>query len=464
MNQTLLSIAKSWGVMESSANSVAELLAWIKARNETVEVDIHKVVPEPDSFWFYDRDEGRIRNRNRSFFSIAGFRCALPDGTTVEQPILLQEEIGYLGILCKEIDGVMHFLMQAKIEPGNVNKIQISPTIQATKSNFTQKHGGAKPPYLDYFLNASKYEIIADQIQSEQSSRFYKKRNRNIIIRVEEDVPVLPSHRWMTLGQLKRLMREDNLVNMDTRTVLSCIPYSKLKLLETEQIELANGFKDGALFRSIFEGDGENHLPEAYQYINNLKMFSECASEIVPLHELLEWGWRDGEFVCQKPWPFKVTFCDISIEGREVKHWTQPLFEAEGIATFGLLCCEEDGILKFVVKAMPEVGCFDIAELGPTVQQEAVSIVPQERNALDKLFDGHLQTGEGIFFDHLLSEEGGRFYHEQNRNVLLRVKRDELPPLPEGYFLLDYKTLNELVQVNNTLNIQLRNLLSLLEA
>lgn len=104
-----------------------------------------------------------------------------------------------------------HFLMRTKIEPGNVNCVQISPMIQASKSNFTQKHGGKKLPYLDYFLNAGKYEIVVDQIQSEQSSRFYKKRNRNIILRVEEDIPLLSSHRWMTLGQIKRLMREDNL-------------------------------------------------------------------------------------------------------------------------------------------------------------------------------------------------------------------------------------------------------------
>ena len=69
--------------------------------------------------------------------------------------------------------------MQAKIEPGNVNKIQISPTIQATKSNFTQKHGGNKPKYLEYFLDNNNHKIIVDQIQSEQSSRFFKKRNNN---------------------------------------------------------------------------------------------------------------------------------------------------------------------------------------------------------------------------------------------------------------------------------------------
>jgi len=463
MNSTLLSIARSWHTAESAVNSTEELLSWVRERNETVTVEIHKTRLEDSGFWFYDEAEGCIRNQNHSFFTITGFRQRQSDSSLLSQPIILQREIGYLGIICQEINGVMHFLMQAKIEPGNVNKIQISPTIQATKSNFTQKHGGAKPPYLEYFLNASQHEIVVDQIQSEQSSRFYKKRNRNIMIRVEEEIPLLPSHRWMTLGQLKRLMRVDNLVNMDTRTVISCIPYAKLNLSPLELLELSDGFCDKALFRSIFVGTKENILPEVYQYINNRKMFAEAKHELLPLHMLTDWEMRDGELVCKHPHPFKVVFCDIAIEGREVKRWAQPLFEANGIATFGLICCEEEGVLKFLVKAMPEVGCFDSVELGPTVQRETVAIA-QEEDEVSQFFMERLVAGQGVVFDHLLSEEGGRFYHEQNRNVLLRVDRTELPSLSAGYFLLDYRTLNELVQVNNTLNIQLRNLLSLLEA
>lgn len=463
MNDTLRSIAQSWCDVDHGLHTLDDLLTWIAERNRTVAVDIHKNRLEDSDNWYYDRAEGCIRNKNRSFFTITGFRREMPDSSVLSQPIILQEEIGYLGIICREINGVMHFLMQAKIEPGNVNKIQISPTIQATKSNFTQKHGGKRPPYLEYFLNAGKYEIVVDQMQSEQSSRFYKKRNRNILIRVEEEIPVLPSHRWMTLGQIKRLMREDNLVNMDTRTVLSCIPYSKLNLTPMELLALSDGFVDKSLFRSVFVGEERNPLPQVYQYINNQKMFSSATAELIPLHELEDWEMRDGEFVCKHPYPFKVVFCDISIEGREVRHWTQPLFEATGIATFGLLCCEDNGILKFLVRAKPEVGCFDSLELGPTLQREAVAL-SQDEDEISRFFMERLESGEGVMFDHLLSEEGGRFYHEQNRNVLIRIKAEEMLPLPEGYFLLDYRTLNELVQVNNTLNIQLRNLLSLLEA
>ena len=68
-----------------------------------------------------------------------------------------------------------------------------------------------------------------------------------------------------------------------------------------------------------------------------------------------------------------------------------------------------------------------------------------------------------VNMDTLLSEEGGRFYHEQNRNVIIEIKDDEIKELPAGYFWANLKTLSTLVQVNNCLNIQLRNLLSVLE-
>jgi oxidase EvaA len=67
-----------------------------------------------------------------------------------------------------------------------------------------------------------------------------------------------------------------------------------------------------------------------------------------------------------------------------------------------------------------------------------------------------------VLFDTKQSEEGGRFYHEQNHNVIIDLKED-LGQLPPEYMWVDYSTLNYMVQFNNVLNIQLRNLLSLLD-
>ena len=47
---------------------------------------------------------------------------------------------------------MLHCLMQAKMEPGNVNPLQLSPTVQATRSNYTQVHRGTGTRYLEYFV------------------------------------------------------------------------------------------------------------------------------------------------------------------------------------------------------------------------------------------------------------------------------------------------------------------------
>jgi oxidase EvaA len=453
---------ESWLEETTGTNRKEDILSWIEERNNTVLVDIKRIPLSDSDFWFYDKATGMIANRNRSFFQIAGIRETGKDGTALEQPIIIQDEIGYLGILCKAFDGVLHFLMQAKIEPGNVNKIQLSPTIQATKSNFTRRHGGKEPAYLEYFINASRYDVIADQIQSEQSSRFLKKRNRNIIVMLGDDTEVeeLPTHRWMTLGQIKALMRIDNLVNMDTRTVLSCIPFCEYGDALNAIMPFA---RDVSTLRSFAAPSDAGLLPRIYQCVNNHKMFDERVRELVPLYSLKNWEMRSDAFACKDDFAFRVIFCDIAIEGREVRHWTQPLFEAAGTAIFGLFSRVKDGIREFLVCARHEIGCFDGIELGPTVQLEA-GADPSREDEIARLFLEKLERGEGALYDVTLSEEGGRFYHEQNRNAIVEIGDDGPDEPPEGYFWVNCGLLNRLTRINNCLNIQLRNLLSLLEA
>ena len=461
-NNILFKIIQSWFTKESQIHSNREILYWINKLNFELSVQIKQCNLSDSTFWFYDDKNGIIRNRNNSFFYITGLKESVfhaNKNLIIEQPVIVQNEIGYLGIICKEFDGVMHFLMQAKIEPGNINKIQLSPTIQATKSNFTQKHGGNKPAYIDCFLEADKHTVIVDQIQSEQSSRFYKKRNRNIIIYVEDDIEVLPSYKWMTLGQIKSLMAVDNLVNMDTRTVLSCIPFYSIEYALKENEELKNLFHDKTLFASIFNND-EIDITKIYNKINNHKMFSDVESEFVKLTDLQNWIISNKEIKCIYPYPYKVIFCNIAIEGREVREWTQPLFAAEGQALFGLFIRENNNKKEFLVKIKHEIGCFDVVELAPTVQLETIHLEPLD--SIENLFNEKLKNNDGVLFDHYLSEEGGRFYHEENRNVLIVLNKNEIDYLPEEYMWLDFKTLNYLVQFNNVLNIQLRNLLALL--
>ena len=462
MKQLVEKVVRSWANETGSVNSTEDLLCWIKELNETTYVNIRESSISNDSFWFYDDYNGEILNRKRSFFSIKGMRRFENAMFIREQPIIVQPEIGYLGIICREINGVLNFLMQAKIEPGNVNCVQISPTIQATKSNFTRAHGGKLPTYFDLFDHSERYDVIYDQIQSEQATRFYKKRNRNMIMIVNEEFEVYPNFRWMTLGQIKKLMEIDNLVNMDTRTVLSGIPLIMQNIGNEEKLLISSFFRDQALFQSIFNADPQEFLPNVYHRLNNYKMFHEVTTVTVPLNQLTDWDVNERGVTCKKPADFMVRYYDIEISGREVQHWTQPLFKAIGKAFFGLLSRVENGKRQYLVRIKPEIGSFDKIELGPSIQWEPTHNSCED-NEVDKVFRKKYEEHENIMIDVLLSEEGGRFYHEQNYNVVIEISPDELSTFPEEYIWVDFYTLAFLVQTNNNLNIQLRNLMSLIK-
>lgn len=458
----MIELMKSWEDEQGTVNSTEELLEWIKKLNATTYVSINECNIDDSTFWFYDDYRGEILNRKRSFFSIIGMRRFEDNKFIGEQPIIVQPEIGYLGIVCKRINGVLNFLMQAKIEPGNINCVQISPTIQATKSNFTRAHGGKLPTYFELFEHSERYEVIYDQIQSEQATRFYKKRNRNMIMIVDEELEIFPNFKWMTLGQIKKLMEIDNLVNMDTRTVLSGIPLVTQSVNEEEKTELFEYFSDKALFHSIFESDPQENLPWIYQRINNYKMFHDVNLVIVPLNQLVDWKIDTFGITCKKQADFMVRYYDIEISGREVQHWSQPLFKAIGMSTFGLLTRICDGKRQFLVKMKPEIGSFDKVEIGPSVQWEASHYLYDD-NEVEKLFRKKYESKQGIMINVVLSEEGGRFFHEQNNNVIIEIREEELAVLPGDYIWVNYASLNYLIQVNNCLNIQLRNLLALLK-
>ena len=177
-----------WTDQKQASDAVDDFSLYIRRNIEAMRSN--ELIPFSEmTGWYVDHD-GSLKHNSGRFFTIQGIHVETDYGHTHawDQPIINQPEIGYLGILTKVIDGTLYFLMQAKIEPGNVNCVQISPTLQATKSNYTQVHKGKKPAYLDYFVNVKPDHVLLDQLQSEQGARFLRKRNRNIIILVDEEI------------------------------------------------------------------------------------------------------------------------------------------------------------------------------------------------------------------------------------------------------------------------------------
>ena len=442
-------------------NSTEEIKQWIEQRNHEVEVKVEKI-PFADMRMWHSEEDGSLHHDSGRFFSIVGIDVQTDYGSNHHwrQPIILQPEIGYLGILTKEINGVLYCLMQAKIEPGNVNCVQISPTLQATKSNYSRIHEGKSPNYLEYFVNAKPENIILDQLQSEQGARFLRKRNRNIIIKVDEDVPVLEDFRWMTLGQIKELMHYDNMVNMDTRTVLSGLKIS-------DYVTPLDGMRGMSQFgRDMILSSTTNHsyinTRDHLSWLTNLKAKYDLFVNFCPINDIQDWRKTDMEIVRDDKKFFRIIGVNVTISNREVSSWCQPLVEPmqQGLCAF--IIRKINGVYHFLVQAKLECGNFDVLELAPTVQC-LTGNVPVKVELQPEFYHYIINAKkEQIVFDTLQSEEGGRFFKEQNRNLIVEVGDDFPLDLPERYTWMTLRQIYKFLRFNNYLNIQARSLIAAL--
>lgn len=452
---------KSALTLENPFNSCAEIKEWLAERNQKVTVEITKVPFAELNQWEFDRETGDLRHESGKFFSIVGSNVETNWGHSASwtQPIIHQPEIGFLGIITKEFNGILYFLMQAKIEPGNVNNVQLSPTLQATRSNYTRVHRGRAPKYLDYFQDREHSQILVDQLQSEQGSRFLRKRNRNIIVEVDSDVEMDEDFRWLTLGQLKRLLQEDNLVNMDSRTVLSCVSYGDN--LKHDQEDADNERLGSRFLKSALDTDGAMHrFPDVLSWLTHLKAQYDLETTRVPLKQVEGWTVTDSEIRHNEGKYFKVIGVDVKINNREVTSWHQPLVEPTQENLCSLVMQEKNGVVHFLMQGKLECGNLDVIELAPTVQ-----CIPENRDEMSQEELRFLDYVSGvsrdrIVYDTLQSEEGGRFYREQNHYQIIDARDDDLGPIPENYMWLTLQQISHFLRFNNYVNIEARSLLA----
>jgi oxidase EvaA len=408
--------------------------------------------------WSFDDETGNLRHDSGRFFTVEGLEVTSDSvpGRQWSQPIINQPEIGVLGILVKEFDGVLHCLMQAKMEPGNLSGVQLSPSVQATRSNYSAVHRGRQVPLLEYFMDPARGRPLADVLQSEQGAWFYRKRNRNMVVQVFEDVPVGEDFYWLTIGQLRRLMLAEDLVNMDTRTVFACLPFDR---------GMASGdrFRD-ALARSLDPHAVALHrTAEVRSWFTGVKTFSDLRARRIPLSDVARWHRDAYEIAHEDGKYFTVIAIEVSAGNREVPGWTQPLIAPRGQGVLAFLAKRFGGVLHLLTHARVEPGYHDLVELAPTVQCTPANyqdLAPEDHPPfLDEVLTA---PPSSIRYDCVQSEEGGRFYRARNRYMVVEVDHDV--DVPQDYLWLTLHQLSTLAGHSHYLNVQARSLVACLHS
>ena len=81
----------------------------------------------------------------------------------------------------------------------------------------------------------------------------------------------------------------------------------------------------------------------------------------------------------------------------------------------------------------------------------------------NELFKYFISEKVELIHSSIQSEEGGRFYKEQNLNMIVEIKETEELNLDDEMFWMTLGQISFLNRFSNKINIQLRNLLSLID-
>jgi len=363
--------------------------------------------------------ENKIYHSSKKFFQIVGFRITSNYyyNKNWDQPLIIQNEKGILGILRRKYKGSHQYLLQAKIEPGNINKVQLSPTVQATKSNYSRVHGGKRVKYLSFFKNSSKKNLVNSQ-QSEQGFRYYFKFNTNIIVEVDKKIKIDKNYIWLNKIELKKLINKNNVLNMDTLSVFSC-----------------------AIKKNINEVS-ENSKKKIQYWFNNLKTKYFIKRKMISLSKMKNWEFNEKSINHKSKKYFSIIGIKVNSNSREVNEWEQPIIQGKKLALSGFIIKKINSIFHYLVNFSVKPG-LKYAGLSCTVRTSDINNYLINKN-LPKITKHYLKKyfvvnkhGK-IKYSKIQSDEGGRFFHSQIKNMVVQIDENEKIKINKNYIWMSH--------------------------
>lgn len=410
-------IKNSREIIESPFHSFIDLENNFNQKNAENNFKVDEVGLSKLKDWYFDESGNFVHNTGR-FFKVVKVKNKL-----VNSGILLQKEIGTLGVVSCVYDDVLYILVQFKKEPGNIVSAQLSPTLQATLSNQNKVHGGSAPKYLELFQNLDKKEILFNAQLPEQGNRYWRKFNNNIVILkdyFEED----ENYFWMTLGQVYEFKKFDNSINSCLRSVLSLI---------TEDV------KDRKITTKLSSK------------IRNLNDRAEIDNSVIEFYSK-----KDDELSFNSNNDrFHIKGISISIQDREVNSWDQPIIYDPYIKEYIILSIVNKKERKYLLKEYYEPGYENGFNYGPTAISKS-DISDNSLKEIERLFDknANLKFIQSIE----MSEEGGRFLHCKVKHSFYELKTDVSLKFPDNYQLFNMDEINS-INKNKLLSMEARSLI-----
>ena len=303
-----------------------------------------------------------------------------------------------------------------------------------------------------------------EQYMSEQNSIFLRKKNRNIIKIIDSnEIKSEKNFIWLTIGQIKQLSLNDNIVNMDLRSIISGLTFLRE---EDGQMKLKNSQVIENRYQNQLKFYNQNKINSLRNKLSYYIEKNKRQIDFINFDQLSEWSTKSAIIEHNEKKYFKVIGTKINLIGREVENWEQPLIRSIKSEHNVLFYYKDDELIQLLVQFKIECGSSQIAEIAPSIQTSNYNL--KEGN--EKFFYD-LYTSQKC--KHKLSvkqsAEGGRFYKEENLNTLIEVSEKQRNCIKNNvksdrYNWIELCNIIHLIKQGGPVNMQLRGILAMISS
>jgi oxidase EvaA len=207
-------------------HDIDEIISFLTKLKSIHDLEVTNIPLGQARHWIFGED--MIFHEELKYFKVIAVDIEIGNREVVKwsQPLFEPAREGLCAFIVKEINGLLHFAVQAKLECGNHDIVEFAPTVQCLTGNYRQTREGALP-FLDYVLHVKPGQVVFDTLQSEEGGRFFREQNRNMIVIADDEVSVeLPqNYIWMTLHQLYTFLKFNNYLNIQARSLIAAISF-----------------------------------------------------------------------------------------------------------------------------------------------------------------------------------------------------------------------------------------------
>ena len=409
------------------AKSITDLESFLQDTVERANFKLSPIKLSQQQEW--NLVHGVLGHRSGGFFYITGL---VDNISGKEQLVLYQPQGAFNGlVVCKQEENV-YILLQARIEPGNSGIGQYGPTIQSTPANYLRFHGGKETPYFDFFFKYSpQVRPIVNSMQLDLGKRYFQKSKILSYVESVSLVETAENMIWVPLEILTRALHHDNFLNTDLRSMI--------------------GVFDWDLFLNRPSSTFHANITSTNNFCTDNNLSSKNMGKLVPISQLQNWKLTDEGIVDQANSGVSANIYKVATTSREVKTWVQPLLCTANRGLVTLLMRQVDGKPEFLLSYQSEFGIS-----GEKVLLPSYIVYPGENHQNQTSL---YQKGK-ILYEVIQSEEGGRFY--LNENIYQIILVDSSLEVEGDRFWISVDTLKGLLKTSNKVSIQLRCIASLI--